>query len=58
MVDKTTNVIYLDKHSIIRELTSNLSLRGSDKKKEEQALTKTTTTGEATGDRPKDKNDE
>jgi hypothetical protein len=57
-VDKTTNVNYSDEHSVISDLTINLSLRGSGKKKEEQALTKTTTTGESTGDRPKDKNDE
>jgi hypothetical protein len=57
-VDKTTNVNYLDESSVISDLTGNLSLRGSDKKKEEQTLTKTTTTGEATGNRPKDTNDE
>jgi hypothetical protein len=56
MVDKTTNVNYPDESSVISDLTGNLSLRGSDKKKEEQTLTKTTTTGEAPGNRPKDTN--
>jgi hypothetical protein len=57
-VDKTTNVNYPDESSVISDLTGNLSLRGSDKKKEEQKLTKTTTTGEAPGNRRQDTNDE
>jgi hypothetical protein len=44
-VDKTTNVNYTYESSIMSDITSNLSLRGSDKKKEEQTLTKMTTTG-------------
>jgi hypothetical protein len=58
MVDKTTNVNYLDESSVISDLTGNLSLRGSDKKKEEQTLTTTTTTGEAPGNRRQDTGDE
>jgi hypothetical protein len=58
-VDKTTNVNYPDKSSIISDLTGNLSLRGSDKKKEEHTLlTKTTTTGEAPGNRRQDTSNE
>jgi hypothetical protein len=40
-VEKTTKVNYSDKNSVTSNLTGNLSSRGSDKKKEEQALTKT-----------------
>jgi hypothetical protein len=57
-VDKTTDINYPDESSIISDITGNLSLRGSDKKKEEQALIKTTTTGEAPGNRWQDTNDE
>jgi hypothetical protein len=57
-VDKTTNVNYTDESSVISDLTGNLSLRGSDKKKEEQTLSKTTTTGEDPGNRRQDTNNE
>jgi hypothetical protein len=57
-VDKTTNINYPDKSSVISGITVNLSLRGSDKKKEEHTLIKTTTTGEDPGNRQQDTNDE
>jgi hypothetical protein len=57
-VEKTTNVNYSDENSVLSDLTSNLSLRGSDRKKEEQPLTKSTPTGEAAGNRPTENNDE
>jgi hypothetical protein len=57
-VEKTKNINYPDESSVISDITGTLSVRGSDKKKEEQTLNKTTTTGEDPGNRRQDTNDE